>query len=118
MIRVTIACPEAHIADANQLSRVLGYSPDDDGTFGAAGWRDAGGARYAVASTLAADAFPVDAAEPLAAPPWGADMEAATRAQALLRIGGSAAPDALVAVIGDDPQAALAELGVFQPPAG
>lgn len=112
MIRVTLACPEALIGDANQLASVLGYSRADAATFGLAVWRDADGHRYAVASTLAAPNFRQDATAPLVAPAWEADLDAARRAQALLRIGGAAAPAALVAVIGEDPRAALAELCV------
>ena len=44
--RATIVCPEAMIADANQLGLVLGERATDDETFGAARYQDAGGNRY------------------------------------------------------------------------
>jgi hypothetical protein len=112
MIRVTIAVPPEHIADANQLARVLGYGADDERTFGVPAWQDAAGNLYACCSTLARETFPAAASSPLVEPEWGADMEAAIRAQALIRIGGAASPGEIVAIIGDDPQAALAEMGV------
>ncbi|WP_112312323.1 hypothetical protein [Pseudogemmobacter bohemicus] len=111
-IRITIACPAALIQDANQLARVIGYSEADDQTYGAAIWQDAAGNRYAVASGLVSPVFPEAAVSPLTAPEWGADMAAAARAQALIRIGGPAAPGQIAAVIGDDVPAALAELGL------
>ncbi|WP_112309745.1 hypothetical protein [Pseudogemmobacter bohemicus] len=111
-IRITIACPAALIQDANQLARVIGYSEADDQTYGAAIWQDAAGNRYAVASGPVSPVFPEAAVSPLTAPEWGADMAAAARAQALIRIGGPAAPGQIAAVIGDDVPAALAELGL------
>lgn len=112
MMRVTIACPEALIPDANQLAVCLGYGPDDALTYGLPIWLDAAGNRYAVASAVVEDGFAADASSPLTEPPWGADMAAAARAQAVIRIGGAADPSRLVAVFGDDPQAAIAVLGV------
>ncbi len=117
-IRITIACPEAHIADANQLARVIGYGPDDGRTCGAALFRDAAGNRYAAPSGLVLPAFVTNAVAPLVEPAWGADMAAAARAQALIVIGGPAAPGQITAVIDDDPQAALAALGLTQLMAG
>ncbi|RID91559.1 hypothetical protein D2N39_12725 [Gemmobacter lutimaris] len=121
MITITIACPEALIADANQLARCIGYGPDDDQTYGAASWQDAGGNRYAVASGPVGAAFPQAAASLLASPQWGADMAAAARAQAAIRIWTedqpiTASPDHIAVVIGDDARAALAGLGVTQVP--
>lgn len=113
-ITITVACPDAMIADANQLARVLGYGPDDDQTYGEPLWQDADGNRYAVSSGLVSEAFPAAAAAPLAAPEWGADMTAAARAQAAIAIGETAAPDRLAVIISDDPQAALVALGVVR----
>lgn len=112
MTRVTISCPEAMIGDANQLALCLGLGPDDVQTYGEPVWRDAAGDLYAVASTIVGDGFAAAAGSPLVEPPWGADMDAAARAQAAIVIGGAAAPGHLVAVFGDDPQAAIAELGL------
>ncbi len=111
-MRVTIACPEALIGDANELARCIGLGPQDDQTYGAPIWRDAAGHSYAVASAVVSPAFVVTASSPLVPPPWGCDLAAAARAQAVISIGAAAAPGILAAVIGDDVQAALAVLGV------
>ena len=111
-MRITIACPAALIADANQLARCIGLGPEDDRTYGAPVWRDAAGNPYAVASAVVSPAFVGTASSPLVAPEWGCDMAAAARAQAVIAIGASAAPGILAAIIGDDVQAALAALGV------
>ena len=123
MIRATIACPEALIGDANQLASCLGLGPEDAQTYGAPVWQDAAGNRYAVASAQVSRSFPAAAASPLTPPPWGADMAAASRAQGLIRIGDPdepeiclADPAALVAVIRDDPQTALSDLGLQRLP--
>lgn len=116
MMRVTIACPEALIGDANQLALCLGYGEADAQTYGAPGWQDAAGNLYAVASALVSEAFAATAGSALAEPPWGADMAAAARAQAAIRIGGAADPAHLVAVFDEDPQAALVVLGVAAVP--
>ena len=129
MIRITIAVPEAHIADANHLALCLGYGPADALTFGAADWQDAAGNRYAVCSTQAEPAFLTDAASPLAEPAWGADMAAAARAQALIVVivpalidpgpeppDMTAKPARITAIVGDDPQQALAALAVVTAP--
>lgn len=116
-MRVTIACPVAMTGDANAFARAVGQGPDDGETFGAADWTDAAGNLYAVASGLVGETFPVTVRSPLVAPPWGADMAAAARAQAALgEIGAPAAPDRLAAVIGEDIPAALAALGVTRLP--
>lgn len=122
LIRVTIACPEALIGDANQLALCLGFGSEDAHTYGAACWLDAEGNRYAVASTLVEDGFAADALSPLADPPWGADMAAATQAQSVVAVFGvaedegspAAQPDRITAIVLDDPQAAIVMLGLSQ----
>lgn len=109
---VTIACPEAMIPQANQLARCLGEGPDDDKTFVVANWQDAAGNRYALASGLVSETFPDRAASPLVAPSWGCDLAMASVAQAAVRIGETADPGHIAAVIGDDPQAAISALGL------
>ena len=123
-MRVTIACPEALIGDANQLALCLGRGPEDAQTYGEALWRDAAGNRYAVASALVSHRFVAVASSALAEPPWGADMPAARRAQAALRVIAPSAdpeasppdpratPEAIVAVIEEDAGAAVRMLGV------
>lgn len=113
-MRVTIACPEALIGDANQLALCLGLGPEDAHTYGAACWLDAKGNRYAVASAIVSSRFASDASSPLDAPSWGADMAAAVRAQAKIRMGAAAGPDRLACVIGDDVGAGLVVLGVVR----
>lgn len=113
MIRITIACPILHLADAAQFSRATGYGPEDELTFALAPeYQDAEGNRYRVASGLVAPIYTETATSPLIEPEWGADMAGAGRAQALIVIGGPASPGQITAVIHEDPQAALVELGV------
>lgn len=120
---ITIAVPAAHIADANQLALCLGLSEADGQTYGAPVWQDAGGHLYAVASGQVSEGFPAAAAAPLSEPPWGADMEAAARAQALVAIRDPqageppfASPDRIAAIVGLDAQAALEVLGLSPVP--
>jgi len=98
----TIAVPEALIPDANQLALCLGESSADDQTFGAASYQDAQGNLYSVSSTVAKPIFAQLASQPLQAPNHapGVDLEAATRAQALLQInGGIATPDVIAVIL-------------------
>ena len=119
MITVTIACPESMIPQANQLARCIGNGPDDDKTFALALWQDAAGNRYALASGPVADTFPETAASLLVEPSWGCDLALASVAQAVIRIGAAADPAHIAAVIGDDPHAAIAAMGLepVAPPA-
>ena len=81
---------------------------------------------YAVASGLVAPAFVSDAFQPLIEPEWGADMDAAAEAQAeVVLIEPPAAddppppeipPGKILAVVGLDPPAARALLGLPDPP--
>ncbi|RTL91814.1 hypothetical protein EJV44_19020 [Ancylobacter aquaticus] len=93
LILVTIAVPAAIIADARQLSRCIGYSADDEDTFREPSWQDGSGNLYAVASGWVKPAFAEDAIAPLVEPEWGADMEAAGRAQATLRVSDMCPPE-------------------------
>ena len=116
--RVTIATPAAHISDANQLALCLGESSSDDQTFNASTYQDAQGRLYAVCSTVAKPIFAEMAGQPLQAPDHAPsmDLEAATRAQALLQInGGIAAPDVIAVILGDRLESAqdhIAALGL------
>ncbi|RRH71276.1 hypothetical protein [Falsigemmobacter faecalis] len=120
MIPVTIAVPVALISAANHLARVIGYSEADGETFSLA--PVVGG--YAVASGLVAPAFVSDAFQPLIEPEWGADMVAAAEAQAeVVLIEPPVADDPppeipegkILAVVGLDPPAARALLGLGEP---
>lgn len=101
MQTLTIACPEAFIAQGNQFSRCVGLGPDDDKTFGLALHQDADGNRYAVASGLVSDSFAGIATGELVEPEWGCDMDAALAAQAMIRLGEAASPDTIAAHFGD-----------------
>ena len=119
-MRLTIICPAAHIADANNLAQVLGYGPADGLTYGEPGWQDADGNQYAVASLDVSDAFVTAATSPLVRPEWDTGKSismAAARAQALvsLRTPGEgegedtpqASPGTILALAHPDPLAAL-----------
>ena len=116
--RATIAAPAAHIPDVNQLALALGESSADDRTFSTASYQDADGNLYSVASTVAKPIFAQLAGQPLQAPAHAPDMdlEAATRAQALLMInGGTASPDVIAVILGDRKESAqdhIAALGL------
>lgn len=111
-MRVTVAVPEQYVDIANELAKIIGRSEYDHATYGDAVWQDTLGNRYAVASVIVSDSFPAVASSPLVLPAWGGNLVAASQAQALISIGSVASPTAITAVFGDDPQAALATLGV------
>jgi len=107
--RATIAAPAQHIQDANQLALCLGESSADDQTFTTASYQDTQGNLYALCSTVAKSIFADLAGQPLQAPDHAPDMdvEAATRAQALLQInGGTASPDVIAVILGDRKESA------------
>ena len=114
----TIATPASHIPDANQLALCLGEASADDKTFSTASYQDAQGNLYAVCSTAAKPFFAQLAGQPLQAPDHAPDMdvEAATRAQALLQInGGKATPDVIAVILGNRLESAqdhIAALGL------
>jgi hypothetical protein len=111
-MRATIAVPETMIADANQLARALGLGPDDDATFGAPIWQDAGGDRYAAASMVVGEGWLDLLAAPLAAPSWGADMAAAERARAAVQVGAPAGAGRIAVCVAEPASAGLAALGI------
>jgi len=116
--KVTIATPEAHIPDANQLALALGESSADDQTFRTASYQDAQGNLYAVCSTVAKPIFAQMAGQPLKAPDHAPDMDlaAATRAQSLLQINvGTATPYVIAVILGvrlESAQDHIAALGL------
>ena len=115
-MRVTIACPEALIGDANQLALCLGLGPEDAQTYGAACWQDAAGNRYAVASAVVGEGFLAASGAGLRPPAWPVDLAAATRAQARVTLGLPAVPERLAAMVSLTPEAALAALGLNRLP--
>ena len=50
--RMSLAVPQALMAQANQLALIVGVSSDDDKTFTTANWQDKDGNLYAVCSTV------------------------------------------------------------------
>jgi hypothetical protein len=50
--RVTFACPEISMTEANQLMLIGGESPSDDQTFKVANYEDATGNKFSICSTL------------------------------------------------------------------
>ena len=126
MARITIACPEGMILDARELAAVLGYGPADADTYREANWQDADGNRYAVASSLIFGQFVGKATTALERPEWDVEpyqvnMAGANRAQSQLLFVPdpyaedaitAARPDKIVALLLDDPQAAIVLLGV------
>ena len=114
-MRITIAVHAPDVADANAWARCLGEGPDDGPAFGAAIWPDSAGNLFAVASGVFSEAFLARADAPPVAPAWPVDLVAATRAQALLARGAAAAPGVIAAVIEEDPEVALAMLGLRHP---
>ena len=114
--KATIATPASHIPDANQLALALGESSADDKTFTSASYQDAEGNLYAVCSTAAKPIFADLVGQPLQAPDHAPDMdvEAATRAQALLQInGGIANPDVIAVILGDRLESAQLHIKVL-----
>lgn len=116
MIRVTIACPETLIGDANQFALCLGLGPEDAHTYGRACWQDEAGNRYAVASAVVGEGFLAVSGAGLRAPAWPVDLAAAARAQARVTLGLPATPDRLAAMVNLTPEAALAALGLSHLP--
>lgn len=126
-MRLTIACPQAHIADANQLAMVLGYSEADKDTYREPQWQDAQGNLYSLASLPVSEGFIGAATSALQRPEWDTDntvnMAGAARAQALVSLWMAteeaptppiAAPDIILAMVGDDPLALVAAAGLTQ----
>ena len=125
MIRITIACPAAHVAAANQLARCIGADKADEATFGASVWQDRNGSRHAVASMQVDTTFLETVLAQLREPRWGADLAAAGAAQARIvlfdpdgmdpetpRPDMAARPDRITAIIHDDPLITMAWLGL------
>lgn len=123
-MRITVACPEGLISDANHLAMALGYSEADALTYGAAEWQDSEGNLYALASFPVSDEWVGAAQSGLARPAWDTtshiSMAAAGRAQAALVFwtpfsetdAPQATTSALTALGGIEPKDALAAMGL------
>lgn len=125
MPRITMACPAANVADANQLAACLGFSMADAKTYGPLNWQAADGARYSCASLDVSEDWLTQAQQPLVRPAWDVDeqidMVAAARAQAtvLIWVAGSETPPpsamlgALVTIVGVEGVDALTLMGLI-----
>jgi hypothetical protein len=130
-MRITVACPEGMVSDANNLAMVLAHGPDDGRTYGEPSWLDAHGNLYACASFPVGEEWLGAAQMQLIRPTWDTDesidMSAAQRAQMALLFTQQAAseegatpdpvlanPDTLLAVAGGDPHAVLKGTGLTQ----
>jgi hypothetical protein len=110
---LAIAVPLAFRDDANQFARCVGYGPDDDKTFNhGPNAQDEAGGLYIFSSGWVGPNFIADATQPLTEPEWGCDLEAATRAQAMIAMDATAAPDRIVAWAIEDTAAAMAAMGL------
>lgn len=118
-MRITIACPESLISDANQLSMVLGLTVSDVNTYGTPTYQDEDSALYSAASFLASQVWIDKAKSPLVRPRWDEnnviDMVAAKRAQQVLIISEitlQAKSDKITACLGDNGLTALVSMGL------
>jgi len=120
--RISLSVPSSHIPDANALALVLGENPADINTFTSANYQDSLGNEYAICSTVAKPIFVTNASSQLKAPSFApdADIESATRAQALVEIGSlsspvQATPDKITVILGENRENAqdhIAALGL------
>ena len=122
-VRVTVACPEAHRDDANDLAMVLATGPADGRTYAAAQWKDALGNLYSCVSFPVRPEWLTAAQSTLVRPSWDVhpyvvNMAGAERAQALLSVWQGvgevvqAAPTAMATVVGMDALDAIAAMGL------
>lgn len=121
MIRVTIACCESLIYEANQLASCLGLCAEDLNTYGEPLWEDEFGNKYSLVSALVSNKFFQLAGTELVAPEWGSDLPSAQIAQQALVINSlldpeipiqKASPVKITVVIHEDSLYAISLLGV------
>jgi hypothetical protein len=85
-IKIIIVAPEPLAQDASELERCLSTSEASRPAFGSLEWQDGDGNRYAAMAPLVRSDWVESATGLLQEPSWGADMEAASRAQEALSI--------------------------------
>ena len=85
-MRITAACPEALVSDANQLAMCLAYSLADGLTYNGLNWVDPDGNLYAAASWEARDEWVDFAQAPLVRPSWDVDGVPALMAMGLVGV--------------------------------
>ena len=121
-IRITVACPEALISDANNLAMVLAEGPADGLTYGTPHWKDTGGNVYAVASFEVRPEWVQAAQGTLSRPDWDTgppytvNMAGARRAQDALVFAlepVAAAPGQITALAGVPGTTAIAAMGLM-----
>lgn len=112
--RVTIAVPEAMMEQANHLALIMGESSADIGTFTHAGYQDAQGNLYSVASTVVTDGFLAAQSNGLPeTPPHAAEADRDKAQQAFDSLG---QPGGLMMVVNPDAMAALQSMGLSAVP--
>jgi len=120
-MRITIACPEVMVADANQFAMAVGDGPADANTYRENFWYDAEANAYSAASFTADQSWIDSLAGEVTRPAWDSestiDMAAANRAKDALTLyspeeGGSASVGAIVGIYGIAGPAALELLGL------
>ncbi len=118
-MRITAACPESLIADANHLAMCLGRGPGDALTYGLVSWWDEDGNAYSAASWETTPAWAQWAQTPVTRPAWDVDeiidMAAAERAQAAMVFAEApqrATPTVLLALVHSDGREALGLMGL------
>jgi len=124
-MRVTVACPEAMSADANNFAMCLAFGPADGETYRGLNWQDAEGNLYSAASWETSGDWITKAEQPLARPKWDAgppydiNMAGAQRAQLAMVVwtGNGPLPQArlgsLTVVGGMEGPAALLAMGLI-----
>lgn len=111
---ILIAIPERLMTQANHLACIMGESSADIETFHQAGWQDADGNLYAVASTVVKPVFLGAATGVLPESPEHA--AAADRALAQQALDTLNQPGGMQMIVDVEPLEALASLGLFPAP--
>ena len=109
--RLTVAVPEAHIANATAMGTCLAAQVQDVWTFSAATWRDGDGNLYAAASGVVGSGVVSTWQEPFVAPSHSPDVDlsAAEAARAIA---------SLVTAPGTVPTASPSIIAAYLAPAG
>lgn len=118
--RMSLAVPQALMAQANQLSLIVGVSEHDDKTFTAANWQDKDGNLYAVCSTVIKPVvlglFSINLSNiTLPAHAINADVTAAQQALdkvVMYKQGDKVSTDKIMCAIDFDPLTAFADMGL------
>jgi len=132
-MRITIACPQTMMDDANSLAMVMSQGPAEGQTYCTADWRDRDGILYAAASFEVQPDWFTAVKAPLRRPAWDnrtddsayvVNMTGAERAQAALVVWGpdmeweapTAKPGKLTTIGGLDGSRSLSLMGLERVP--